>query len=136
MSAAILVAAAKGDPSSLRALTQVAYESTSAPGVSKPLAYMEAITLARLTAAHGNPTDVRVIIYLLSEFAAFWSEQGEPALALHFEAQALHVAEAFAEDGDDGLADMVAAAADQIPECVHLEVRRLRELEAARCTER
>jgi hypothetical protein len=52
-----------GDVDALRELANAAYNAVSAPNMSKPLAYMEAITFQRLAAAQGDKDDQRTIDY-------------------------------------------------------------------------
>jgi hypothetical protein len=122
----LLVRASWGDIDALREISDAAYQAIGLPGVAKPLAFMEAITFARLAAAQGDGNDARVLMYLLSQFAAFWRDNDNVELAIQFEADALLLAEAMADEGDEEVGDMVVAAADHIPASVHLRVQQLR----------
>lgn len=116
-----------GDLHAMRELAEQAYSSISVPGGMPLVGYVEAITLQRLIAVSGSVDDKRTLVFLLSQFAAFWREGGEQVLSTTFEAQALQLAEALSDDGDDEMANLVAASADKLPAEVHLEVKRLRE---------
>lgn len=122
----LILRASYGDLDALREMAANARGTIDGVGVSAPLAYMEAITLQRLVAAQGDPDDVRALVVLLSSFASFWRGQGHPDLDTYFEAQALNHAESLAEDGDDEVADIVVAAADDLPAAVHIMARQLR----------
>lgn len=126
--------ASRGDLEALRVMSNAAYVAATSGGEGTALAYMEAITLGRLAAAHGCIEDCRAVVYLLSTFAGFLQQSGCDTLAVHYEAQALHLAEALAIDGDDEMANMVVAAADKIPPAVYDEVRSIRERGAGTCT--
>lgn len=126
--AAILSGAAGGDLACQRALADEAYQTARQGGPFAPHAYLEAITFARLAAMHGELRDQTVIVFLMAEFAG-WLAAGsgeELALSTYWGGQALHVAEAFAEDGNDELADMVASGCQELPRAAHEAALRMR----------
>lgn len=123
-----LIVRAAGEVEALRELANNAYLEIGKCAEFDPLAYTQAITLASLAAAKGEHQDRHAFVYLMANFADFWRGRGSDGLATYWHGQALFVAESFAKDGDEAMADMVAAAADELPREVHLEAQRLAEV--------
>lgn len=130
-----LTLAASGDLASLRDLTAAAYAlGIDAEPALAFVAYSEAITFARLAASHGGRDDLVSLMFLLSELARVLDEQGETALAICFEAQALLVAEGLVESGDEEIAAMVVRAGAIMPAAVFVEARRQKDQAGIACS--
>jgi len=130
VSAARLTQAASGDIDAQRELANLNYSGRYDPGAFTSVCYTEAIVWQRMVAARGTLEDRRALVYLLAEYSG-WLSVDEQAASNHFMAQAVMLAEALAEDGDELAAGWVASAADNISADVFLRARHMREVLAA-----
>lgn len=131
MSIERLTRAASGDIDAQRELASINYGGRYEPGAFTSICYTEAIVWQRMVAARGTLEDRRALVYLLAEYSGWLSSPDELAASNHFMAQAVMLAEALAEDGDELSAEWVAAAADGLNADVFLRARHMREVMAA-----
>ena len=126
MSIERLTRAASGDIEAQRELASLNYDGRTSPGAFTSICYAEAIVWQRMVAARGTLEDRRTLVYLLAEYSG-WLSVDEPAASNHFMAQAVTLAEALAEDGDELAAGWVATAADKLEPEVFLRALQMRE---------
>lgn len=126
MSAERLTRAASGDIEAQRELAEINYAGRLDPGAFTDVCYTEAIVWQRMVAARGTLKDRHTLVFLLAEFSG-WLSDHEPAASNHFMAQAVMLAEALAEDGDEQAAGWVASYADKLDPEVLLRARQMRE---------
>lgn len=131
---AALDAAARGDLDALRALTDHSYCSAlESEGWLAVMVLAEAITFARLAAAHGDRQDNVNLVFLLSAAAERMQQMGDIDLGNCLEAHSLVVAEEMAEAGDDEMAGVVIRASDKLSAEVFQEAKRQREAAGNPC---
>ena len=125
-----LKAAAQGNAHSLRSYANAAYGLVDVYGDDPDVvavAYVEAITFARLAAALGEDRDREALLFLLSRFAGWQQQRGRHDLAIRFEAASLNVASDLADDGREDMAEMVSRAGDLLSPETFQEAKRQRE---------
>lgn len=122
--------AAIGDLESLRHMADAAYYLIGAneadPDIAM-IAFVEAITFARLAAAHGEERDRETLMFLLSKFAERQQERGRRDLSIRFEAASLNIASDMADEGREDMAEMVSRAGSELPPEIFEEAKRQRE---------
>lgn len=130
MSIERLTRAASGDIDAQRELAGINYGGRYEPGAFTSICYVEAIVWQRMVAARGTLEDRRALVYLLAEYSGWLIADGG-GTSNHFMAQAVMLAEALSEDGDELAASWVASAADGLDADVFLRARQMREALAA-----
>lgn len=119
----------KGDIAALRDLACQSYDALQAYSADDDIAviaWVEAVTYARLAATHGYPRDSEVLVFLMAKFADWQRDRGRDDIANSFEAAGLNVAGQLADAGDESFADMIAKAADVLPSEIIAEASRQR----------
>lgn len=122
----LLGLACYGDVVCLRELSFRSRAAVPHVGEQAPLAFLEAITYGRLAAAQGEMADLRHLLLLLSDFGDYWQSQQRGDLAVSYHGQALLLAEALADQGDEQSATLIANSADPLPPSVIFEAQRLK----------
>lgn len=124
-----LIEGAHGDRDGLRALADASYGyAQGAEPLHAVICLTEAMTFARLAAAHAQRDDRVSLIFLTSALSKAVRQLGEEAMADHFEAQALVLADELAHEGDEESADIVQQAGAILSPAVFAEAKRIRDL--------
>jgi hypothetical protein len=74
------------------------------------ISMVECITFARLAAAQGTSRDAETLVYALARFGEWQADRGNDSLGQTYDAAALKLADAMADDGHEGMCQVVANA--------------------------
>lgn len=112
MEGGTLTSAANGSVPALLRMADEAHEAGDGEAfIPSLVCLVEALTFTRLAAAGGSSNAKRHVVSLLSDLSDLLASAGEDH-ATSFAAQALALANQFADEGDDSLADFVAVRGD------------------------
>lgn len=118
--------AAEGDGYALSQFARGAYaDAIKATGAERVALLGQAVAFGRLAMVHGDPADAHATVSILGELAAACRSLGAAVAGDQYEGQGVLLAELLAEDGDDEMADLIAANASQVTAGAFQEARRL-----------